>query len=77
MTRLSTLILGVLGTSGLTALAAPLNARSPSGNKDVIVQIFEWTWDSIAAECTAFIGPAGYGYVQGMNHMSMSPFSIY
>lgn len=43
--------------------------------------MFEWTWDSIAAECTNFIGPAGkrilaqiethsnnilgYGYVQG------------
>ncbi|KAL5632943.1 hypothetical protein ACGC1H_003438 [Rhizoctonia solani] len=26
--------------------------------------MFEWSWDSIAAECTNFIGPAGYGYVQ-------------
>ncbi|KAI5120070.1 hypothetical protein M0805_002632 [Coniferiporia weirii] len=26
--------------------------------------MFEWTWDSIATECTDFIGPAGYGYVQ-------------
>ncbi|KAG8951105.1 hypothetical protein FRC04_006764 [Tulasnella sp. 424] len=26
--------------------------------------MFEWTWDSVAAECTAFLGPAGYGYVQ-------------
>lgn len=31
---------------------------------DVIVQMFEWTWDSVAAECTAFLGPAGYGFVQ-------------
>ncbi|KAH7918792.1 glycoside hydrolase family 13 protein [Leucogyrophana mollusca] len=30
----------------------------------VIIQMFEWTWDSIAAECTNFIGPAGYGFVQ-------------
>ncbi|KAH8110895.1 glycoside hydrolase family 13 protein, partial [Phellopilus nigrolimitatus] len=30
----------------------------------VIIQMFEWTWDSIAAECTDFIGPAGYGFVQ-------------
>ncbi|THH28893.1 hypothetical protein EUX98_g5312 [Antrodiella citrinella] len=35
---------------------------APSGN--VIVQMFEWTWDSVATECTQFIGPAGYGYVQ-------------
>ncbi|KAI0646217.1 glycoside hydrolase [Trametes meyenii] len=41
-----------------------LDARAPSGSKDVIIQIFEWTWDSIAAECTNFIGPAGYGFVQ-------------
>ena len=26
---------------------------------DVIIQMFEWYWDSIAAECTNFIGPAG------------------
>ncbi len=34
-------------------------------NKSVIVQMFQWNWDSIAAECTNFLGPAGYGYVQG------------
>ena len=27
--------------------------------------MFEWNWDSVAAECTSFLGPAGYGYVQG------------
>ncbi|TDL22528.1 glycoside hydrolase [Rickenella mellea] len=36
--------------------------------KDVIIQMFEWTWDSIAAECTNFIGPAG-----GFVHVSSSP----
>ena len=36
-----------------------LEARAPSGSKSVIIQMFEWTWDSIAAECTSFIGPAG------------------
>jgi hypothetical protein len=30
---------------------------------DVIVQMFEWNWDSIAAECTSFLGPAGV-YIQ-------------
>ena len=32
---------------------------------DVIAQMFEWNWDSVAAECTSFLGPAGYGFVQG------------
>ncbi|KAJ3484790.1 hypothetical protein NLI96_g5399 [Meripilus lineatus] len=39
-------------------------SRAPSGTKNVIVQMFEWTWDSVAAECTNFLGPAGYGFVQ-------------
>ncbi|EIN11730.1 glycoside hydrolase family 13 protein [Punctularia strigosozonata HHB-11173 SS5] len=38
--------------------------QAPSGSKTVIAQMFEWTWDSIAAECTAYLGPTGYGYVQ-------------
>ncbi|KAI9510357.1 glycoside hydrolase family 13 protein [Russula earlei] len=33
-------------------------------SKVVIAQMFEWTWDSLAAECTKFLGPAGYGFVQ-------------
>ncbi|KAJ7160393.1 glycoside hydrolase [Mycena filopes] len=41
-----------------------LQARAPSGSKAVIIQMFEWTWASIASECTNFIGPAGYGFVQ-------------
>lgn len=35
----------------------------------VIIQMFEWTWASIAAECTNFIGPAGYGFVQVSCHL--------
>jgi hypothetical protein len=33
----------------------------------VIAQMFEWTWDSVAAECASFLGPAGYAFVQGEN----------
>lgn len=53
---------------------------------DVIIQMFEWTWDSIAAECTAFIGPAGmlkgrensiytlnYGLLEGYGFVQASP----
>lgn len=43
---------------------APLGSRAPSGTKTVIIQMFDWTWASVAAECTNFIGPAGYGFVQ-------------
>ncbi|KAJ7064448.1 glycoside hydrolase family 13 protein [Mycena amicta] len=52
----------------VACLAFPLNqttsihARAPSGTKTVIIQMFEWTWNSIATECTNFIGPAGYGF---------------
>ncbi|KZW01389.1 glycoside hydrolase family 13 protein [Exidia glandulosa HHB12029] len=49
----------------VVAFCALMRVNSaPSGNKTVIIQIFEWSWDSVAAECTNFIGPAGYGFVQ-------------
>ena len=56
-----------LAHSFLFSSSAPhdLSARSSSGSKTVIIQMFEWDWDSIASECKNFIGPAGYGYVQG------------
>lgn len=38
--------------------------RAAHSSKSVIIQMFEWSWDSIALECTNFIGPAGYGFVQ-------------
>lgn len=46
-------------------LAVQTLRRAPSGNNTVIIQLFEWSWDSITSECTNFIGPAGYGFVQG------------
>ena len=47
-------------------------ASSPS--KDVIVEMFQWSWDSVAAECTNFLGPAGYGYVQGTSPSELTFF---
>lgn len=32
--------------------------------RSVIVHLFEWRWDDIAAECEQFLGAAGYGAVQ-------------
>ncbi|KAJ6535724.1 glycoside hydrolase [Mycena capillaripes] len=66
-------LLPLLAWLAQTSLASPtpmnstadiLESRAPSGSKTVIIQMFEWTWASIAAECTNFIGPAGYGFVQ-------------
>ncbi len=33
-------------------------------NGETIVHLFEWTWDSVAAECADFLGPNGFGGVQ-------------
>ncbi|KAM5541991.1 hypothetical protein V8D89_004301 [Ganoderma adspersum] len=44
--------------------ARTFGRRAPATNKSVIIEMFEWSWDSVAAECTNFIGPAGYGFVQ-------------
>jgi hypothetical protein len=44
---------------------ANLTACALTGQSDVIAQMFEWSWDSVAKECVHFLGPAGYGYVQG------------
>jgi hypothetical protein len=46
--------------------------RAPTASKNVIVQMFEWTWDSVAAECTSFLGPAGYGFVQGIFYIVLT-----
>ncbi len=32
--------------------------------RDVIANLFEWNWVSIARECTSVLGPKGYGGVQ-------------
>ncbi|MGO4429531.1 alpha-amylase family glycosyl hydrolase, partial [Streptomyces sp. MCAF7] len=37
---------------------------APPGDKDVTAELFEWTYDSVAKECTNTLGPAGYGYVE-------------
>ncbi|KAJ7074222.1 alpha-amylase, partial [Mycena amicta] len=38
--------------------------RAPSQSNNVVVQLFEWPWDSIAQECVSYLGPNGYGFVQ-------------
>ncbi|MFC8451599.1 alpha-amylase family protein, partial [Kitasatospora sp. NPDC057223] len=38
-------------------------AATPNGG-DVIANLFEWNWNSVATECTTVLGPKGYGAVQ-------------
>ncbi|KAJ7090707.1 glycoside hydrolase superfamily [Mycena epipterygia] len=38
--------------------------RSPPKANGVIIQLFEWPWESVASKCTSFIGAFDYGYVQ-------------
>ena len=34
------------------------------GTQDVLANLFEWNWASVAKECTTVLGPAGYSGVQ-------------
>jgi alpha-amylase len=61
--------LAALGFSRVTG-AASTTAEEPGGGqeggskRDVIANLFEWNWESVAQECTNVLGPAGYGGVQ-------------
>ncbi|MFI9642549.1 alpha-amylase family protein [Micromonospora sp. NPDC051925] len=46
------------------AVAAPPAAAAPAGTRNVIANLFEWNWPSVANECRTVLGPKGYGYVQ-------------
>ena len=54
------LALAACTTATLPPAASP--AADGSG-RDVGVQLFQWTWDAIASECTDHLGPAGYAWV--------------
>ena len=47
------------GTKGKRAAGGVSAIGANKIPTDVIIQMFEWNWDSIALECTEFIGPAG------------------
>lgn len=57
--------------AGAASVASPVNTPDHYGgnghhrtDKDVIANLFEWNWPSVAKECTTVLGPAGYGAVQ-------------
>ncbi|KHD77430.1 glycosidase [Actinoplanes utahensis] len=64
MLAATTLALG-LGGFGVAQIAGSPDAfAAPPGEKDVTAVMFEWSFASIARECTTKLGPLGYGYVQ-------------
>lgn len=57
-------LLGALAPAGARAEAASsASAKAPRAS-DVQANLWEWSWPSIARECTTTLGPAGYGGVQ-------------
>ncbi|MET7684495.1 carbohydrate-binding module family 20 domain-containing protein [Streptomyces sp. NPDC005423] len=55
---------GALALAGVLALPAATAHADASAKGDVIANLWEWNWTSIASECTSVLGPAGYGAVQ-------------
>ncbi|KAL8279813.1 hypothetical protein RQP46_007663 [Phenoliferia psychrophenolica] len=45
-----------------------MSRRNEIGEKDVIVQAFQMSWNSVARECEDVLGPAGFGFVQRFEH---------
>jgi alpha-amylase len=59
-------ILVIAGGLAGSAYAAPGgdDGGRGGGQRDVIANLFEWNWPSVADECVHVLGPAGYGGVQ-------------
>lgn len=58
------LAIPLLGASVPAAATGSTEAARPSRASDVQANLWEWSWPSIARECTTTLGPAGYGGVQ-------------
>jgi len=54
----------LLGGVLVVAAAAAPAAGAAGTTRDVIANLFEWNWNSVAGECTNVLGPDGYGGVQ-------------
>ena len=46
------------------------------GGKQVIVHLFEWSWDAIARECEEVLGPKGFCGVQVIVKLFYTPYSM-
>jgi len=63
------LVVGGVSVPSLAGSAAAAPALAADSGRDgrqhdVIANLFEWNWPSVAAECVHVLGPAGYGGVQ-------------
>ena len=64
--------LSLITAAGMLTLALSGSAQGaprqrdgrPNSTRDVIANLFEWNWPSVANECTTVLGPSGYGGVQ-------------
>ncbi|KAF9491857.1 alpha-amylase-domain-containing protein [Pleurotus eryngii] len=64
---LAAIALNRVGATPLANTPTDSEAATPDlrhAEKTVIIQLFQWNWESVGDECERFIGPAGYGYVQ-------------
>ncbi|GAA1951248.1 carbohydrate-binding module family 20 domain-containing protein [Kitasatospora viridis] len=63
--RTALLAVGTLLTAAVLPLTAQGVAHASAPNSgDVIANLFEWNWPSVANECTTELGPKGYGAVE-------------
>jgi alpha-amylase len=53
-----------VGTALAGCAGSTPKTPAPKAAPDVIANLWEWPWQSVAAECTTTLGPAGYGAVQ-------------
>lgn len=52
------------GSAAARSLAGHSAGSAKGSSHDVLANLFEWNWPSVANECTTVLGPAGYGGVQ-------------
>ena len=61
----STVSRGLRASALAASLAAAFSGAAFALNpSDTSVQMFEWSWNDLATECTQFLGPQGYGGIQ-------------
>jgi len=58
------LSLTVSGSAQVSAAPTVSDDNDHARHHDVIANLFEWNWPSVAKECATVLGPAGYGGVQ-------------
>ena len=63
-------------TKNLSTFLQAKYTEPDCGGKQVIVHLFEWSWDAIARECEEVLGPKGFCGVQVIVTLFYTPYSI-